>query len=182
VIGQGTRVDQHSTAAPLARVTSTDLFVSLSIPLSFPATPFHPPFHPPFAKKKTMSTSTSTPTSPTTPPTRKLRTKTSDLSDFLRGSRYTTTHDEQQQLPVPTPHRAASVHSSKSKRSRIPFLGRSRKKSSSSPERLSEEQLLPQPPLPGLTKKNFDDGSVRRSAFFFLALTTTEKNVFSLCV
>ena len=69
-------------------------------------------------------------------PVRRLRTKTSDISDFFRGS---SSHPQRQspstdllQQTLPQQVNEPSTPQ-KAKRSRIPFLGRSKKKSSQPP-------------------------------------------------
>ncbi|KAF8655722.1 hypothetical protein AX16_002959 [Volvariella volvacea WC 439] len=66
-------------------------------------------------------------------PAQRLRTKTSDLTDLFRsGSSLGTRSGSQVQLASALSDQEASTTSSKKKTSRIPFLGRSRKKSDAS--------------------------------------------------
>ncbi|KAJ3927666.1 MAG: hypothetical protein NXY57DRAFT_596660 [Lentinula lateritia] len=70
-------------------------------------------------------------------PTKRLQLKTSDLTDFFRGSSSgpsstpSTGSSSEPPLPVPEDNRLSSSSASPSKKrsSRIPFIGRSRKKS-----------------------------------------------------
>lgn len=83
--------------------------------------------------------------SPMSSPARRLRTKTSDITDFFRGnghgshqSRQVQPGDPQIQVPaplleVPAAAQEKEISTSPKKRStRIPFLGRTRKKSTQS--------------------------------------------------